>query len=1666
MGSYRMVHLDQDDLTIPELSQTETQSQSQHSSYDSIPAPPYSITPEHEDFSPPAALNADNLSQLEQAHKEDDEVASRGPCSDPSSSQSTLIDLNFANNLDSGANLDETSIAQRADPAERYTFLDWQLDLGRCFIQRFYLPSYLKEVRERYPILFAFPHKVELLSAFFPKSNPITDEMGSNMLPTGRKSLKAGFDTSIYLRSKNLWPDRPIFCYYVLSGTEEHVKHWRALLPGTALRKIESWTMVSALLFTRLSNPGPQAEFDKLSTLFFKGAEIEDSAIARATPNPAVFQMTTENALARRVCDELLAYGPATIYLTDILQNHAIEDAYREHRVYQKLTVKRNPNYDALMKYLDECEHRRANGLNHRMNFNKARYTNDNTHGTGNVGTPDGTATPTSTTSVSNAVPAATNSGGSTSDAPAATTTDDTSSTDASAVADSGTSTSNAIPVATNGGGSTSDAPAAITTDGTSSMDASAVADSGTSTSNVVSASTSPVAGTVAPIFEDSSITSMQNSAENQLDGTNKEPKNEKSQRKTNTKKRNGSVDSSSSRTSSRALSGSRSPLQKVMTESSTRGDDIESATKNNSKSVVASETQTPLSGATRMKESSVKGVAKSHASANIILSGSAFATDVTLLKEKADEQNQWEEVKTRKPKSKPAASNNRSHMGYKGPQNAGQNQRAQGTNAAASFAKTKALNAQNSDPKFAEQKTTFASVVKGVQPLLDKTLTQAKPVSSDVGSDSKQGQVDNSKEVIEPASHGSGSYKPDVPDSPEIECKYPENLDNPIQPAQEPKPTQKTKVLTILAKPALDSKQGGDTKSQHGVSIQSATPKNATAEQAKVIKSAVSAYNVSPKKSVSKKAGESSSQNGKSSAQISSKKPTGSKDRESNFQNGSSSAQVSSTKNSTVVEGSLRLDQDILGKKGMHKPIDSSSETKHNMTEGTISSTGGSSKVGKTTHSTNHKPGTGSKDTTLVDLKNPAKTPVHSKVAQRPTDVNTSPVADQKTAPEVPKEIADAQHNDEALKVADDVSKLSTTVKITTPRPVVKLPPTTDTKHGAVVDPQNGKCPKEETPQVESPKPHVLNETIENSSKGTGSSPDRVSSVAEINKPIPQTSLQVTHSVAPRNVASSRHSRNNSHNNLRHGHTSGSAASSTHSHPIPYTNSMGGSGQGRDPNMAPTHFSQGHDLQTPPLQPFYDQYGNVAYFPGYRAPLGYYQSASYGHNNNFHHQQSGQPGQVLYPAQSQSILQQGHHASNGWSNSMSPSLYHGASQIPPSQMMFQGATPNNSQNYNVQGNPSSLSSNFQPLPPAPPVARGVSGENKGKSSAAAHTLDGQSGETTKEDQSSGSKSSQKKKGKNTQAPESQTTTGTEVNPSTEDAGLECLYCKTPVKLEDRTIEVCLGCTPCRNAFYCNTACLLIHAATHHLHCGKGAIVRLETDLPFHLRGLRSPIQCVTQEVLATLRPNDVQLSASMNAWKFRQRAFSMHCSPSTRQQFPGLMATWANVNLKPREMQSIGSRLDESRKLVGEYYIFRSNLTNTEDPFYNKDADVIFTVCFEPGDRRKQALKRALNSLYFTSGNLSPLWSLQSMEVAEFVYKLIQSSLDDDTFSKLTPGVADKAIVLAELNTQFQNEFCFNPGMMESNAFDFSKKWPAIDRTLCTMEVAYSILNDWKFHY
>ena len=154
-----------------------------------------------------------------------------------------------------------------------------------------------------------------------------------------------------------------------------------------------------------------------------------------------------------------------------------------------------------------------------------------------------------------------------------------------------------------------------------------------------------------------------------------------------------------------------------------------------------------------------------------------------------------------------------------------------------------------------------------------------------------------------------------------------------------------------------------------------------------------------------------------------------------------------------------------------------------------------------------------------------------------------------------------------------------------------------------------------------------------------------------------------------------------------------------------------------------------------------------------------------------------------------------------------------------------------------------------------------------------------------------------------------------------------CSYCgECTIPCARPPQVLCSGCGPTSNVRYCSVACLLVDSMAHASVCMKYTAHRPAFhELPGHFIYIENPI---TSEAGYVESPE-----------RYRQRAFSMHCSSGP---FPKLLMAWMK---KSSALLSGTSSIDpnETIKRTGDYVIFRSGSTQAP-PQNNPNADVIYT--------------------------------------------------------------------------------------------------------------------------
>ncbi|RDW75631.1 hypothetical protein BP5796_06452 [Coleophoma crateriformis] len=294
---------------------------------------------------------------------------------------------------------------------------------------------------------------------------------------------------------------------------------------------------------------------------------------------------------------------------------------------------------------------------------------------------------------------------------------------------------------------------------------------------------------------------------------------------------------------------------------------------------------------------------------------------------------------------------------------------------------------------------------------------------------------------------------------------------------------------------------------------------------------------------------------------------------------------------------------------------------------------------------------------------------------------------------------------------------------------------------------------------------------------------------------------------------------------------------------------------------------------------------------------------------------------------------------------------------------------------------------------------------------------------------------------------------------------LWCEFCNDKVAVDDGWAITCLGCTAFRGIYYCDTLCLLLDAKRHAYSCATTPLIHTKDQLPAIASRLPQPIHSIQDQRWINNQAQPFGNASGSNLLRYRQRAFMMHARTG---QFPNLLERWVDVKHGKEskdyaQLKNTG-QFNESYKIIGQYYIFRSRLTALQGPRYNPDADVIFTVTFKPGDPRALSLRRTLNALFLVSGSNVQNYFRLGLELAEFAFRMIRDVILRYEVDDISHVVSDRAVIMSEFNLQFQEEFNFNiiHQVNESDNFDFEKEWESIRSTLASLERVNTPLLTW----
>ncbi|RDL40315.1 uncharacterized protein BP5553_00294 [Venustampulla echinocandica] len=264
-----------------------------------------------------------------------------------------------------------------------------------------------------------------------------------------------------------------------------------------------------------------------------------------------------------------------------------------------------------------------------------------------------------------------------------------------------------------------------------------------------------------------------------------------------------------------------------------------------------------------------------------------------------------------------------------------------------------------------------------------------------------------------------------------------------------------------------------------------------------------------------------------------------------------------------------------------------------------------------------------------------------------------------------------------------------------------------------------------------------------------------------------------------------------------------------------------------------------------------------------------------------------------------------------------------------------------------------------------------------------------------------------------------------------------CSLCKMLcIPSLEMPLLLCPGCGFDCNVRYCSVACLLVDAYGHSRNC------------------INSP---ASQRTHASMVPNtyiyeynppfQMDRHPVESPEKFRQRAFSIYCHSGP---FPPLMEAWAKSRNSVMDLDSVV--VSETRKITGDYHVFRSNAT-TDGPRYNPVADVIFTIKLRVGDQLKGILNRTLNVCFY----------IYHPTITRFLFRLLQSLILDSELFEMLPQEEDQATILKEFKQQFSKEFSCDPESYNGlSNFDFDYEWPQIAPILMDVENRYPLICTW----
>lgn len=265
---------------------------------------------------------------------------------------------------------------------------------------------------------------------------------------------------------------------------------------------------------------------------------------------------------------------------------------------------------------------------------------------------------------------------------------------------------------------------------------------------------------------------------------------------------------------------------------------------------------------------------------------------------------------------------------------------------------------------------------------------------------------------------------------------------------------------------------------------------------------------------------------------------------------------------------------------------------------------------------------------------------------------------------------------------------------------------------------------------------------------------------------------------------------------------------------------------------------------------------------------------------------------------------------------------------------------------------------------------------------------------------------------------------------------VQCTFCEVEHICTARTPAVlCPYCADRGNVKYCSISCLLVDSFKHNAGClntshGPMPDTKLRTLLA-------DPLYSVTYDAISNEQ--------------YRQRTFIMHTRGLSL--IPQLLDTWIHrPGNSSRDLRQRPS--GKCSILPGSYFVFKSSLWANHRALANPDASILCSIVLDPGSRLHEYLTRSLNVLFL----------FRTHAVAQFVYRLIRSTLRDPGLFGTFDCPEYPWVVEREFMHQFWMEFGFAPvdEEMQWITFDLDLEWDTIMHGIVDMERLYTPLMKW----